>query len=427
MASHRVRWTMPALLFVGGMINYLDRSALSVAAPLLSRDLGIEPAALGIVFSAFFIGYAPSCFLGGWAADRYGPRLVFLVTMAVWSLFCGLTAVAYSIGFLIVIRVLFGVGEAPFTTTANKLISEWFPRREAGTAIGFANAGTPLGGAISGPIVGFMAVAYGWRMAFICITVISAIWIVAWFFMGRDKPEQHPRVTPQELSFIRSDAPEEAPAEARLPLGFYLRQPAVIATGVAFFGYAYLLYFFLSWFPSYLSMAHGLNIRQMGLVSAIPWGIGFLGLVGSGFTVDLVFRRTGRALFSAKLVLVLGLLGAAVCVGVAGLVTTVEAAVALMAIAVFCMYMTATTYWTIMLDTVEKPRLGSVGGFVHFIANCAGIVAPSLTGVLVEYGSFTAAFAFAAAFLVLGGLGVALFVRPFAHPSESLQLQPAKA
>ena len=410
----RVRWSLTGMLFIAGMINYLDRSALSVAAPLISRDLAIEPVALGVVFSAFSFGYAPFCFVGGWASDKFGPRLVFLVAMTVWSFFCGLTAAAYSVGFLLVVRVCFGMGEAPFSSTINKLVSQWFPRKEAATAIGISNAGTPLGGAISGPIVGFMSVAFGWRLAFILIAALSLLWVVAWFFIGRDTPEQHARVTPEELAEINADKVENAPSEARMPLGYYLKQPAVIATAVAFFGYSYLLFFFLTWFPTYLSKAHGLSIQSMGLVTSIPWTLGFLGLLASGFVVDFIFKRTGRALFSAKAVLVAGLLVAGVCVGLAGTVTSVEAAVALMAVTVFCMYMTGTTYWAIILDTVEKPRVGGVSGFVHFIANCAGIIAPTVTGFLVEYGSFQAAFAFAGVFAFVGAIGVVLLVKPIA-------------
>src|ERR1700756_678448 len=190
----RVRWFMVFLVFLAGIINYLDRAALSVAAPLLTKDLGLDPAALGIVFSSFFFGYALFCFVGGWASDRFGPKLVFLVAMTVWSIFCGLTAAAYSIGFLLVVRVIFGMGEGPYSSTINKLVSSWFPRREQATAVGFANAGTPLGGAIAGPIVGFIAVTAGWRLAFIVIAAVSLLWGVAWAILGAGRPRKPPRL-----------------------------------------------------------------------------------------------------------------------------------------------------------------------------------------------------------------------------------------
>jgi D-galactonate transporter len=411
----RFRWMMAGLLFLAGMINYLDRSALSVAAPLITKDLGLEPAALGIVFSAFSFGYAPFCFVGGWASDRFGPRNVFLVSMTIWSFFCGLTAAAYTIPFLLVVRVAFGMAEGPFSSTIAKLVSSWFPKKEAATAIGISNAGTPLGGALSGPIVGIMATAFGWRLSFVLIASISFVWVAAWYFIGRSRPEESPRVSAGELAEIRAGQPEEAQAEAKMPLGFYLKQPSVLSTALAFFGYSYLLFFFLSWFPTYLSTAQHLSIKDLGFVTAIPWTIGFGGLLLSGFVCDYLFKITGKALFSSKAVLVGGLLTAALCVALAGQVETVTAAVALMATSVFAMYMTGTTYWKIILDSVEKPRVGGVAGFVHFIANCAGFLAPLVTGFLVQgTGSFTAAFVFAGAFAIIGAIAVAIFVKPIA-------------
>ncbi len=421
----RVRWFMVSLVFLAGIINYLDRAALSVAAPILTKDLGLDPAQLGIVFSSFFFGYALFCFVGGWASDRFGPKLVFLVSMTVWSIFCGLTAAAYSIGFLLVVRVIFGMGEGPFSSTINKLVSQWFPRREQATAVGLANAGTPLGGAIAGPIVGFIAVAWGWRPAFIVIAAVSLVWVIAWAILGADGPRKHPGVSREELDEIEGDQGNLA-VEAQLPLTSYLLRPAVLATAFAFFGYAYILYFFLSWFPSYLTMAQHLSVQKMGVVSVIPWALGFIGLAAGGWVCDLVFRRTGDALFSRKLVLVVSLLIAAACVALAGTVTSVEAAVALMAVSVFFMYLTGSTYWAIILDTVEPARVGGVSGFVHLIANCAGIVAPSITGFLVQAsGSFTSAFAFAGFFALVGAIGVWIFVRPPRLSGAGVALSPA--
>jgi ACS family hexuronate transporter-like MFS transporter len=240
-------------------------------------------------------------------------------------------------------------------------------------------------------------VAAGWRVAFIAIAAVSLLWVIAWAILGSDGPRRHPGVSRAELDEIESDQGNLA-VEAKLSLWTYLARPTVLATAFAFFGYAYILYFFLSWFPSYLTMEQHLSIQKMGVVSVIPWALGFIGLAGGGFVCDLVFRRTGDALFSRKLVLVVSLLIAAACVALAGTVTSVEAAVALMAVSVFFMYLTGSTYWAIILDTVEPARVGGVSGFVHLIANCAGIVAPAMTGFLVQSsGGFGGAFAAAPA------------------------------
>jgi len=407
----RLRWFIIALLFVGGAISYLDRAALSVAAPLIAKDMQLDPAQLGIVFSSFFVGYALFCFVGGFASDRIGPKNVFSIAMTVWSVFCGMTAAATGLVSLLVVRVIFGMGEGPFSSTANKFVSNWFPRPEQASAVGMANAGQPLGAALAGPVVGLLAVAAGWRVSFVVIAVIGLVWTAAWMWLATDRPEQHRWLDPETLRTHARERAERSTQLEALPLAAYLRRPAILATAFAFFGYAYILYFFLSWFPSYLTMAHHLSIQKMGVVNAIPWLVGFIGLASGGFVCDAIFRMTGNALFARKLVLIVSLIVAAICVALAGVVTGIAAVVTLMAIAVFFMYLTASTYWAIILDTVSESRVGGVSGFVHLIANLAGIVAPAVTGYLVQWsGSFTSAFALTGGIAVVGALGVALLV-----------------
>lgn len=407
-----VRWQLVALIFVAGVINYIDRAALSIAAPLISKDLGLDPASLGLVFSVFFVGYALFCFVGGYCADRFGPRRVMFAGMLFWSLFCGATALAFSFVSLLVIRVLFGLAEGPFNSTINKTVSNWFPRREQGRASGLANSGTALGGAFAGPIVGSVALHYGWRASFVAVMVLGLIWLMFWRRMAADYPHQHPRVTEQERNEIAADQQSGSAAGEGGGLGTYLRRPTVLATAFAFFGYSYLLYFFLTWFPSYLVSAHHLSLSEMSIVGTIPWTIGFIGMALGGFVSDYILRRTGNLLFSRKIVLVVSLIVAAISVAAAGMASTVTAAVIAMTVAVFFMYLTASTYWTIILGAVEKKNVGGVSGFVHLVANLAGIAAPAITGLLVQRtGVFESAFLLAGAIAVAGALAVAVFVR----------------
>lgn len=413
MASYgRLRWLIVMMLFIAGGISYLDRAALSVAAPLIVRDLHLSPGQLGVVFSGFFVGYALFCFVGGYASDRIGPKRVFTLSMAIWSLFCGLTAVATGVTSLLVIRVLFGTGEGPFSSTANKLVKNWIPRHEQARAVATANAGSPLGAAFTGPLVGFIAVRAGWRWSFVVIAALGLIWVVAWLALASDRPDQHGWLRAETARGDFSDLATAARTKPRLPLSDYMRRPAILANAFAFFGFAYILYFFLTWFPSYLTMAQHLSVMKMGVVTMIPWLVGFAGMIASGFLVDAISRRTGNALLSAKLVSAGSLAMAAIFVALAGIATSVVSAVMLMAASVFFMYLTSSTHWTIILETVEAARVGGVSGFVHLIANLAGVVAPSMTGFLVQAThSFVSAFILAGAFAILGALAVLVFVR----------------
>ncbi|HEX4369501.1 MAG TPA: MFS transporter [Rhodopila sp.] len=418
-----VRWAVVGLLFLGGMINYLDRAALSVAAPFLTKELSLSPSELGLVFSVFFFGYAAFCFVGGYASDRVGAKNVFSIASVIWSVFCGLTATVFSFTSLLVVRVIFGMGEGPYASAANKLVSNWFPRHQQATAVGWATAGTPLGGALAGPIVGFIALTWGWRVSFVIIAAIGLCWSAVWMLSVTEGPEGNTVISAAERAEIAAD--QEAPRSGPpAPLSALLARPAILATAFAFFGYAYILYFFLSWFPTYLTTARHLSLQSMSFVSTIPWLLGFVGLAAGGWVSDAIFRITGNAIRARKLVLVGALLIAAICVALAGSVATVQAAVALMAVSVFFMYLTGNTYWAIILDTVDKDRVGGVGGFVHLIANLAGIVAPSVTGFMVQAtgGSYAGAFGLAGGIAVLGALSVAVFVRA---PAGAGRLAPA--
>lgn len=422
----KMRWRMVLLLFVGGLINYVDRSALSIAGPAVSRDLQLSPSQLGVIFSGFFVGYALFNFIGGWAADRFGGKRVFSVSMAFWSVFCGLTALTGGFASLFIVRTLFGMAEGPLATTINKMVNNWFPHRQTATALGLANCGLPLGGAILGPLVGLLLAWLGWRAAFAVVPVLGLVWLVFWMLGTTDTPRQHPRISAQELHDIETNRPSPVAQTAGGDrLGTYLRQPAIIAAMISYFGYSYILFFFLTWFPSFLTIERHLSLRSMSVATTLPWVLGFVGYAASGWLSDLVFRRTGQALAARKRVLT-GCLGvSAVCIALAGLVTTTTGALLLVSVAVLTLYLSGSTYWAIIQDVVPVTRVGSVGGFVHSVANCAGIFGPAITGYLVEVtGSFSSAFLLAGGVALLGVSAVLLLIRT--TPASPLHAVPAQ-
>ncbi|MEX3846095.1 MFS transporter [Paraburkholderia sp. BR10882] len=419
MKQRTMGWITVFLLFLVYGINYLDRVALSITAPLVQKDLGIDAAQMGIVFSSFFVGYALFNFVGGLASDRLGPKIVYVLAVGLWSIFCGLTAVAVGFASLLVLRVLFGMAEGPLCSGANKMVNNWMPRDIAATSMGLLSAGSPLGGAIAGPVIGLLAISFGWRPAFWIICAIGLVWCVAWMLLTANRPsesrfvstldEAEPARRGQGVAHTSRAVPDSA---ASLPLSAWLRQPLVIATAVAFFAYNYVLFFFLSWFPSYLVQAHHLNIREMSLATVVPWLVGTVGLAAGGAISDAIFRWTGKLMLSRKLVLSTCLAATGVCVGVAGLVHTAVAAIALMSIALFLLYATGALYWAIVQDVVHSARVGSVSGCMHCVGSLSGVIGPAVTGLLVERsGSFATAFVLAGAVALTGAALSAIFIR----------------
>ncbi|WP_272674122.1 MULTISPECIES: MFS transporter [unclassified Providencia] len=412
----KIRWNLVLFISLGGMINYMDRSAFAIAAPVFSKDLNLTPSEMGILFSSFSIGYALFNFIGGYASDKYGPKKVFAVSMALWSIFCGMIGVTVGFISMLIIRTLFGAAEGPFAATLNKMVNNWFPKKEVATAIGIATAGNPIGGAIAGPIMGILIITTGWRVAFFILAAIGFIWLIGWLKIAKDKPEQHKKISKEELEYILSDdnnVESKTTNTISKPLSFYIKSPTILATTLAFFSLNYILFFFLSWFPSYLSNVQNLSIKDMSIVSIIPWLLGAIGMALGGILCDFVLKKTNKPLFSRKIVLVSCLGISAILVFLVGNVTRVESAVALMTFGIFFLYLSATTYWAILQDTVAKNNIGAVGGFVHAMANVAGILGPIITGYIIEWsGMYSIAFFVAGGIGIVGAISVALYVKP---------------
>lgn len=406
-------WLIVFLLFIVYMLNYMDRSALSITAPLIEKELGFNAAEMGMIFSAFFIGYALFNFIGGWASDKVGPKTVFS-SQRYYGLYLWLNWFSHRIVDNAYRARSFGMAEGPVSAAGNKIINNWISRKESATAIGIFSAGSPLGGAVSGPIVGLLALSLGWRPAFGIIFLFGLVWVLLWYFIVSDKPTMSKRLAPEErIDFenhedvILSDDGRATPS-----LGYYMKQPMVWATTLAFFSYNYILFFFLTWFPSYLNHSLHLDIKEISIATVIPWVIGAIGMVLGGVCSDVIYRITGNALLSRRLILGVCLAGAAVCVAVSGTVSTIGSAITLMSVSLFLLYLTGPIYWAVIQDVVHKDKVGSVGGAMHGLANISGIIGPLVTGFIVQFsGKYDYAFYLAGAIAIVSSLLVFVFVK----------------
>lgn len=417
------------MLTLAMVINYLDRSALAYAMPFITKDFHLTPEEKGIIFGSFSIGYALFNFIGGVLADKFGPKRVFTWSMSVWSIICGLTAGCFNFWTMFVARALFGAGEGPISTTANKVVNNWFPLNERARAVGINQAGGPLGGAISGPVVGFLCLTFNWRISFIIIAFIGLTWAIIWALIATDKPRGNKRVSLQEVELIEG---ELEPVAQPLPSAVTgtapsmwqaILQPSILATALSLFCFNYVLFFFMNWFPTFLVDTTGISLKDMSLVGVLPWVAGTLGYVSGGYIIDAIYKKTGKQLFSRKVVLVTCFTICSLCVGLISQTHSAIGAVTLMTVAFGFMQIAAPAYWTLIQDAAPKEYVGSAGGLMHGLANISGIVAPTVTGFIVGSGSYSAAFILAGCLGVLGATVVALFVRK----AEQKSVQKASA
>jgi ACS family hexuronate transporter-like MFS transporter len=412
------RWKLLAIMACGSMINYIDRASLSIAAPYVMKEFRFSPAQMGIIFSSFFFSYAVFCFVGGYLSDIYGPKKTIAFAMVAWSLFAAGPAIAWGFISMIVFRVLFGAGEGPIGSVSNKMVNNWFPATERAKAKGISDSGMSIGAAVSGPIVGLIAIRFGWRVSFVVLAILGLLWTALWVKIATDLPRQHPGVSPGELDLIEKGQIISTGVAAKQSLLYYLKQPIILSIIVVFFATNYITYFFLTWFPSYLVMAHNLSIKNMSIVSVIPWLLGAVGYITGGFISDHLVKRGHEPIFARKIVISVAIFGAAVAVALCGLTTSATPAVILMSLGIFCAYLATPCYWAIIQDSVKSNSVGRVGGFVHFLSNLAGIFAPSITGFIVQAtGSFTSAFLLTGVLAAVGALTVASFARPIRDSS----------
>lgn len=413
------RYFIAVLLFIAGAINYIDRAALGIVAPILNKEFNLSPSQLGIIYSAFFVGYSIFAFVGGHLADRYGPRRVFSWAMGGWSILCGLTAVVTGFVSLLVFRGLFGFAEGPMNSVMNKTVGNWFSRSETSTILGFAFSGQTVGAAIAGPVVGLLALNFNWRVTFVIVASLGLIWIVIWRLLMTDTPAENRRISAPELDFIernRETLRAEIDGGEAKSLRTYILRPSTLALSIGLFSTSYTLYVFISWLPSYFVSALHLNIAEMSFVTVIPWAAGGVGYFFGGILSDMLFKRVKNKLMARKLpaVLLLALSGL-MLIGVS-VVHTVALAVLLIALAVMFLTAAVQACFAMMHELVPSNKLGGVTGFIHFMSNFSGILGPTVMGFVVQYfGGYSGGFVVGAVVDLVGVLAMAILIRPEKH------------
>ncbi|KER82215.1 MFS transporter [Xanthomonas arboricola] len=299
-----VRWLIVALIAVATVINYIDRNALAVMWPAISRDIGATKEDYALLVTIFMLFYAAGQFVFGRLFDIIGTRLGFALSIAVWSISIALHAVTHSIMAFSVVRALLGISEAGAWPGAVKANAEWFPARERALAQGIFNAGASIGAIVSAPLIALLFLSFGWKGTFVLIGVLGMLWLLPWLVIYRAGPDRHPWVDAAERALIL-DAPDagSAPPPAYLPTLRQLmshRQSWGIVLARFFLDPIWWL--FVSWLPIYLAETFHFDIKQIGAFAWVPFVGAMLGslcggwlsgrLIAAGWSVDRARKWT---------------------------------------------------------------------------------------------------------------------------------------
>src|SRR6185295_915436 len=385
----------------------------------MRKELGLTPIQLGLVFSAFAYPYAAMQIVGGWASDRFGPRLVLAVLSLLWAAATILTGLSWSVASLVAFRVLVGVGEGGAFPTATRAFASWLPIRERGFAQGITHSFARLGGAVTPPIVLAIVARDGWRDAFIVLGAGSLVWTAMWVASFRNTPDEHPWITPSELAVIRGSAGSAAPT-LREPTPWRRIVSRIWLVTLIDFCYGWSLWVFLTWLPSYLSDARGFALNQIALMTTLPLAAGVVGDTLGGVISDAIFRRTGNLIVARRTPLIVGLVGACAFIVPATVTSSALGAVYLLAAAFFFLELTNAVLWTLPLDIAGR-YAGTASGIMNTGFGVAGMISPVVFGLLIERTGHYEPPLFISAGLLLVGAVCSLAI----DPTATVPLDPA--
>ncbi|HXH50680.1 MAG TPA: MFS transporter [Terriglobia bacterium] len=405
--SNNRRWVVMWLLFIASVINYLDRTTISFALPLISHDLHLGPESKGVLLSSFFWSYTMMQIPIGLMADRMNLLWVYAGAFALWSVAQGLTGLAGSLTILILLRVVLGFGESIYLPGGNKIVSLLFRRSERGLPSGFFDSGTRFGLVMGGLAIPWLLVRYGWRDAFVLVGVLGLVWLVPWFIAFPAKLANRAEKQAQ---------PSSAQTRPRFRLAHFDRNLLGVCLG--FFCFDYFWYLMLTWLPDYLYEARHLDIIKAGFFSAMPYAVFGVCQPLGGWIADRLISRGWDATRTRKGIISFGFMFGLLMIP-AAFAESANVAVALIIGAGFVGLATANLLVMVQL-CAPHDEVGVWTGFLNFAGNIGGITAPLVTGFLIAWtGSFVAGFVLGPVLLVSGLLAYWFVVGKLESPLDS--------
>jgi MFS family permease len=390
--SNSRRWGIISLLFVASFINYLDRATISVALPYLSLDLHLGPEMKGLVLSSFFWSYALVQIPVGWCVDRFNLRWLYAAHFALWSLACGFTGLAGTLGVLLVMRCLLGIGESIYLPGGTKIVGVLFASPDRGFPSGLFDSGTRAGLAVGAPIIAMLILYYGWRRMFVLVGFTAVVWVVPWLL-----------VAPRNLQGVRSDIISPLSTAQRLPGRRFHFNRNLVGICLGFFCFDYYWYLLVTWLPDYLVTVRHLTVLKAGVYAALPFCVFGICQPLGGWITDRLIRRGYNETRTRKTMLTIAFLTGLMLIPVLR-AQTASSVLAFLIGASFVGLGTGNLF-AILQCCAPPHEMGVWTGIENFVGNVGGILAPLVTGFLIYHtGSYFPGFALAAIVLVAGPL-----------------------
>lgn len=423
------RWVIASVIAVGVIINYFDRINMSVATDPLTKEFHLSAGQMGILLSAFAWSYAILQIPSGALLDKIGVKWIERICSIIWTVSCFLTAIASGQGLIILSRVLLGIGEAPYFPAATKAVGYWFPRNERAFATSLFDSQSKLSNAIGTPLIAWIITEWGWRTGFYVTAVLSLVFAVVFWMTYRD-PHEDKRLTKEEHEYILAGGSQtegESSGKFLTNVRCLLSNRKVWGVLIGFSAYGYSWFMFLTWLPGYLVTEMHMSVLKSGWYSSIPWIVGFLSEIFiGGWLIDRLVIKGYHSVRVRKTFLVIGMLLGLSVIG-AALTKNPNAAIFWISVALGGLVITSSIAYSIPTFIAPKGTVGTLIGILTFGNNAMAILAPIITGFIVQTtGSFMYAFLLAAIILVIGIFSY-VFLLTDLEPIEPAQENPMES
>jgi MFS family permease len=392
----RIQRNAIALITLGCALNYIDRSTLAIANPLIRHDLGFSIAEMGLLLSAFLWAYAAFQLPAGALVDRLGPRRLLGAGIFIWSVAQATGGLVGSFWEFVSARVFLGMGEAPQFSGLVRVVRDWYNVRERGLPTGIGLCGSKLGPAIAPLILTPLMLSFGWRWMFVIAGAAGILLSVIWYAVYREPREVD--LTEDEKTYlshgeITSDADKVTWADWKQ----LFKYRATWGMVMGFFGEVYMGWVYQSWLPGYLEIERHMSIPKTGWIAGIPFAFGVIGSIGSGWLTDFLSARGISPVNSCKIPVVVGLGGMAAFTVVAALTPSTFIAVAAISTALLFNGMAGAMCWALASVIAPRHCTASLGSIQNCGGYIGGALAPAVTGFIVQdTGSFVPALLFSA-------------------------------
>jgi ACS family hexuronate transporter-like MFS transporter len=401
----RLRWGIIGLVAVATVINYIDRNALAVMWPAISKDLGADKADYALLVTIFMLAYACGQTLFGRLFDVIGTRLGFSLSILVWSASIALHSVARGLGTFGLLRATLGLSEAGNWPGAVKVNALWFPPDERALAQGIFNSGAAVGAIVAAPLVALLFDRFGWQATFLVVGVLGAAWLLPWLLVYRGDPGAHPWLSETERAHIAGGPADAAKAGYAPSIGQLLRHRQSWAIIVARFFIDPVWWLFVSWLPIYLAETFGFDVQKIGLFAWVPFVGAMLGSLSGGWLSGMLIKRGWAVLVARNIVIALG--GA---IMLPALLLTMTAAtplyaVLLIAAILFGFQVAINNIQTLPSDYFGGGAVGSLAGISGSAAVAGTLITTWLVPAMTAHG-YAPIFALAAAIVPLAVLAI---------------------